>query len=336
MRIEGAQNERLTRLALEAVSEAAAEAQEQIVEVTWGLRLALRWLMISGVIKDWHARQFVETIGQPIREPHDPHVEWRSRSSEAARFVDFCHRQLGLPCAFGPPQQHRERRWHDEMLDPDTGRAQRCLMCNRYRPGERETIRQHFGAKMWREINDGPAIVHPKDPGWVVRQVDGALVLDQMMWGFPVVLTGRKGQPLKPKAVNNARMDKLNGFWRRWTGPEHRCLIPATSYAEAVGPSGEMTTTWLSIKSMPVFAWAGLWRDSDEWGPVYTGVMTDNAPELSSIHDRSPVILAREDWPAWLTGPADGLARFDRPWPAADVVVDATQVLWKDKGMEVT
>ncbi|PTR06475.1 MULTISPECIES: SOS response-associated peptidase family protein [unclassified Novosphingobium] len=332
MRIAPPDHDRLTRLALETVSEAAAEAQEQIVDVTWGIRLALRWLMISGVIKDWHVRQFVEAIGSPIRDAYNPHVEWRSRADVAARFVDFCHQQLGLPCGFGPPQRHRERRWYDEMLDPDTGRAQPWLMCNRYRPGERETIRQHFGAKMWRETNDGPAIVHPKDPGWVVRQVDGALVLDQMTWGFPVVLTGRRGQPLKPKPVNNARMDKLGGFWKRWTGPEHRCLIPAMAYAEAVGPSGEMTTTWLSIRSMPVFAWAGLWRDSEEWGPVYTGVMTDNAPELAHVHDRSPVILAPEDWPTWLSGPADGLAQFDRPWPAADVIVDATPVRWRDGG----
>jgi hypothetical protein len=26
------------------------------------------------------------------------------------------------------------------------------------------------------------------------------------------------------------------------------------------------------------------------------------------------------------------LARFDRPWPAADVRVEATDVLWKDGG----
>ncbi|WP_432787964.1 SOS response-associated peptidase [Novosphingobium rhizosphaerae] len=316
------------------MSEAAAEAQEQIVEITPGLRIALHWLVARGLLQRWHVREFLDAVGGPIKDHGNPGADWYCKGSQAHSLLEYCHRELGLPRAFGPAQWLRERRWHDEMLDPATGRAQPWLMCNRYRPGERETIRQHFGAKMWREINDGPAIVHPKDPGWVVRQVDGALVLDQMTWGFPVVLTGRKGQPLKPKPVNNARMDKLGGFWRRWTGPEHRCLIPATSYAEAVGPSGEMTATWLSIKSMPVFAWAGLWRDSDEWGPVYTGVMTDNAPELASIHDRSPVILAREDWPAWLTGPADGLARFDRPWPAADVVVDATRVLWKDGGLE--
>ena len=93
-----------------------------------------------------------------------------------------------------------------------------------------------------------------------------------------------------------------------------------------------MTTTWLSLKSTPIFAWAGLWDESREWGTVYTGVMTANCAELAGIHDRSPVIIAPEDWEAWLTAPLSDLARFDRPWPGADVRVDATPILWKDSG----
>ncbi|WP_333840536.1 SOS response-associated peptidase family protein [Novosphingobium sp.] len=329
MRIMPASLDRLTRLALEEIAEAVAEAQTAIVFPSWGLRLSLAWLASRHGLQDWQVRQFLNVISRPIFDPHNAHVEWRTRAAQAHQFLELCHGILGLPPAFAPDLWARERRWHEEMLDPDTGRPHPWLMCNRYKPGERENIRQLFGARMWREFNDGPAIVHPKDPGWVIRQRDGELVLDQMTWGFPVVLTGKRGQPLKPKPVNNARFDKLGGFWKRWTGPENRCLIPAVSYAEAVGKSGEMTSTWLSLRSAPMFAWAGLWRDSDEWGPVYTGVMTDNAPELAGIHDRSPVILAPADWEPWLQAPLNELARFDRPWPADDVTIDATRNLWK-------
>jgi putative SOS response-associated peptidase YedK len=69
--------------------------------------------------------------------------------------------------------------------------------------------------------------------------------------------------------------------------------------------------------------------DSDEWGPVFTSVMTDNAPELIDIHDRSPVILAPEDWQTWLSAPLDDLYRFDRPWPAEDVRIEPTTVSWR-------
>ena len=64
-----------------------------------------------------------------------------------------------------------------------------------------------------------------------------------------------------------------------WKGlaakPQWRCLIPVTHFAEAEGPKGAMTRTWVNIKDHPFIAWGGLWRDSAEWGPVYSGAMTD-------------------------------------------------------------
>ena len=135
---------------------------------------------------------------------------------------------------------------------------------------------------------------------------------------------------LKPKPVNNARFDKLGTFWKRWAvDPRNRCLIPTARFAEAVGEKGRMTQTWLSVKDQPIFAWAGLWTNSDEWGAVYTGVMTEACLELEHIHDRSPVILAPSDWQPWLQAPLNELARFDRPWPADDVAIEATRNLWK-------
>ena len=160
-------------------------------------------------------------------------------------------------------------------------------MCNRYQPGERKRIVDFFDARVLREVNAGPTIVHPREPGWVVRQGEGgALVVDQMTWGFPVFVGGRvgkRGQPLKPKPVHNARFDKLGSFWKRWAAfPAQRCLIPATRYAEAVGEPGRMTTTWLSLKSQPLFAWAGLWAVSEVLIIQANGTSTRAAPRASS------------------------------------------------------
>lgn len=207
-------------------------------------------------------------------------------------------------------------------------------MCNRYNRGQTQRVSGHFDAKVSHAINDGPLTVHPKDPGLVVRLDGGQRVVEQMSWGFPVVLRGKAGQPLKPKAVNNARFDKLGAFWKRWAiDPRHRCLIPATRYAEAVGMPGQMTETWLAVKDQPLFAWAGLWRKTDEWGDCYTGVMTDNAPELADIHDRSPVILDPADWDIWLTAPFEDLYRFDRPLPADRMIVERTDQPWSKARM---
>ena len=61
-----------------------------------------------------------------------------------------------------------------------------------------------------------------------------------------------------------------------WIGlarkPQWRCLIPVTEFAEAEGEKGKMTRTWFSVRGESMFAWAGLWRVSDEWGPVYSGL----------------------------------------------------------------
>lgn len=203
-------------------------------------------------------------------------------------------------------------------------------MCNRYMPGERNRIEKLFGAEPARAFNAGPEIVHPRDPAPVVRlDAQGRRVIESMGWGFPVVLKGKRGQPLKPRAVNNARFDKLGTFWRRWAAnPAQRCLIPATRFAEAVGEPGRMTQTWLGVAGAPMFAWAGLWDDSDAWGRVFTGVMTDAALPLIDIHDRCPVILPPEDWDAWLGAPLPDLARFDRPWPAEAMTIEATDQPW--------
>jgi len=327
------QPDRITRLALRTLQDVEAEAFNAVVELQWGHRLALAWLQQIGVAKPWQVRQFVEAITAPIDDPFRAEARHYVRGTLASGALRRWHVDLGLPDP--DPPATLSKRYALEMLDPDSGRPQPWLMCNRYKPGERETIRSLFTAREWRQVNPGPSIVHPREPGWVIRRHEGELVMDQMSWGFPVVLRGTRGAPLKPKPVNNARFDKLGSFWSRWArNPENRCLIPATAYAEAEGPSGQMRTTWLRPKGLPMFAWAGLWTHSDEWGDVYTGVMTDAPPEQIQIHDRSPVILAPEDWQAWLEAPLPDLSRFDRPWSAAETEVTRTDVLWKDGGRE--
>lgn len=204
-------------------------------------------------------------------------------------------------------------------------------MCNRAERGDTHKVLNLFKAKRGARFNEGPLLVHPAQPGTVIRLENGERVLEQMTWGFPLVQKSKKtGLPLKPKPVNNARFDKLDTFFWKWTAvdPKHRCLIPTARYAEAVGEPGRMTETWLSVKDQPIFAWAGLWSHSVEWGDVYTGVMTDNAPELIDIHDRSPVILDPEDWDTWLHAPLEELYQFDQPYPGERLIVERTSMPW--------
>ena len=148
-----------------------------------------------------------------------------------------------------------------------------------------------------------------------------------MVWGFPLVLKGKDGRPLKPKPVNNARADKLDGFMWRYSFQERRCLIPVSAFAEAEGEKGAKTRTWFSLPGEEVFAVAGLWRDTPEWGPTYTMVMTEACQHVAGVHDRMPVILKRADWPDWLDGAPDQAGLLCRPYPEL-MVVERTAESW--------
>jgi putative SOS response-associated peptidase YedK len=198
-------------------------------------------------------------------------------------------------------------------------------MCNLYRMTKNvsevaawfDAVEQAGGANFAAEV-------YPGYTGLVVAE--GAV--RAMTWGFPLVLKGAKGQPLKPKPVNNARTDKLEtGFWCH-AFHNRRCLIPLTAWAEAQGEKGRMTRTWLRLPDAPLFAAAGVWRPSDEWGDCYSMVMTDSAgTDAAEVHERMPVLLAPGDQARWLAAPPDEALALCRGW-AGPLAITRTGEPW--------
>jgi putative SOS response-associated peptidase YedK len=198
-------------------------------------------------------------------------------------------------------------------------------MCNLYRMTKNVSeVAAWFEAAGQATGANFAAEVYPGYTGLVVAE--GAV--RAMTWGFPLVLKGAKGQPLKPKPVNNARTDKLGTpFWRH-AFAQRRCLIPLTAWAEAQGEKGHMTRTWLSRPDAPLFAAAGVWRPSDEWGECYSMVMTDSAgTDAASVHERMPVLLAPADQARWLEGAPDEALGLCRGW-AGPLAIDRTRDSW--------
>lgn len=195
-------------------------------------------------------------------------------------------------------------------------------MCNLYRMTEpRAEVARLFGAVELGASNAGEN-VYPGYPGLVVANGE----LRSMTWGFPLKLNGMKPDA-KPKPVNNARADKLDSFMWKASFGNRRCLIPVTAFAEAEGPKGSKTRTWFSLPDEPVFAIAGIWRDTPEWGPAYSMVMTEACIHVADVHDRMPVILRRDDWADWLDGPPDAAGLLCRPYPDL-LVVNRTADPW--------
>lgn len=197
-------------------------------------------------------------------------------------------------------------------------------MCNLYRmtktPSE---VAQWFGVEAGGSgFNFGTEVY----PGYPALVIAGGKVA-QMHWGFPLKTKPKSGRSAKPKPVNNTRSDKLDSFFWRESFAQRRCLIPLTAWAEAQGPRGSKTRTWLWPKDAELFACAGIWRASDEWGECFSMVMTDAAGEAAQVHTRMPVILARRDFSVW-TGDDRGAARaLCRPFDGA-ITIERTAEPW--------
>ena len=169
------------------------------------------------------------------------------------------------------------------------------------------------------------AEVYPGYAGLVVA--DGAA--RALAWGFPLVLKGKTGQQLKPKPVTNARADKLDtAFWRD-SFARRRCLIPVSQWAEPRGEVGRMTRSWYGLPGKNLFAVAGLWRASAEWGACYAMVMTESSVQMAEVHDRMPVILRRADWAAWTSGGFEQALALCQTWPG-ELTADHTRGRWVD------
>jgi len=201
-------------------------------------------------------------------------------------------------------------------------------MCNLYtvRKSAAE-VAQHFGVRTAAPSN-APEEVHPGLPGLVVREGDGGRVMQSMVWGFPLRLKGMS-PTAKPKPVNNIA-DLQKPMWKGLAAkPQWRCLIPLTGFAEAEGPKGSKTRTWFNVKDQPIFAWAGLWRVSDEWGPVFSGVMTDCNEAIRPVHNRMPVLLHADEYERWLHGTFEDAVTFQaRCFPDQLIEMTRTDELW--------
>jgi putative SOS response-associated peptidase YedK len=135
--------------------------------------------------------------------------------------------------------------------------------------------------------------VRPTDFAPVVRPLDQGTEFQRMRWGFI---------PEKPKAgpITNFRSEK-----RTFANLEDRgrCLIPATAFFEFTGSKYPKTRWRFAEGGQPWFCLAGLWRRyGDDQGERFTLLTTEPGPDMAPYHDRQVVVLARQDWSAWLSG----------------------------------
>ena len=83
-----------------------------------------------------------------------------------------------------------------------------------------------------------------------------------------------------------------------------RCLVPASGFYEWQARDDGKAPMFIHLKDREIFAFAGLWEvwqmPTGEPLRTFTILTTDANDFVSSIHNRMPVILRREDYASWL------------------------------------
>ena len=132
------------------------------------------------------------------------------------------------------------------------------------------------------------------------RSQGGGLKLEQMKWGFP----GPAAAGSRP--VTNVR-NLASPFWRSaLNDPARRCIVPATSFCEWTAEPDPQTKrkakVWFALHedSHPLFAFAGVWRPSEQ-GPFMAFLTCEANGLVGAVHPKAmPVMLRPDDVGRWL------------------------------------
>jgi putative SOS response-associated peptidase YedK len=194
-------------------------------------------------------------------------------------------------------------------------------MCGRYTVTRNEDIVEAMQASL--ELDAAAAKewwkprynVAPTQPAPVVTAREDGRRVELMRWGLVPHWAGRDGK--KAPLMINARLESLGAKQDfRDALARKRCLVPADGFFEWVRPEGKGKQPpqpfYFHPASHALFAFAGLWaRTRDDHGTELRSftLITTRADDLvRPVHDRMPVVLAREDWAAWLDPAVDAAA----------------------------
>jgi putative SOS response-associated peptidase YedK len=186
-------------------------------------------------------------------------------------------------------------------------------MCNLYSMTKNaDAIRRLFQIDASRDRTGNlPSMpgIYPDYPAPIVRNGDGGRELAMARWGMPssqralMDATKKRAQKLEAKGKpvdfkELLRMEPDSGttnirnvnsaHWKRWLGPENRCLVPFTSFSEYDTIDGKKVPVWFAHdESRPLLAFASLWTN---WTSVRKAKEARSQPtsSLSSRANRIP------------------------------------------------
>jgi putative SOS response-associated peptidase YedK len=194
-------------------------------------------------------------------------------------------------------------------------------VCGRFTIGEIKDLLPRFSVES--PVADMPRprynIAPTQDVPIIIRRSPNQLIM--MRWGL--IPFWSKDEKVGSKLINARAETVAERPAFRTSVKDKRCLVPTTGFYEWKD-TGKGKVPYLARRTdEKLFAMAGLydhWKDPYGKEVLSFTIITTAANELmADIHDRMPVILAREDESEWLEPsplPKDEMERLFRPFPS--------------------
>lgn len=188
-------------------------------------------------------------------------------------------------------------------------------MCNLYRmTSNAQAIAQLFRADTAGRNLPAQGEIYPDSEAPVVLREGSGRHLAIMRWGWPPF-----GDVKRP--ITNVR-NLASPLWRSaLADPARRCLVPVTAFSEwsaAPDPqTGRKRKHWFDLPQDELFAFAGLWRPTEQGSRFAFLTCTPNAT-VGRIHPKAMPVILRPGEPCdrWLN--ADGAEAAAMQVPLGD------------------